>query len=228
MLPDKPGRVIHHFWTKESGLTSMLVFLCTVNFLIVPLFGSNPAIRIIINILWIFILLSGIFSLSRSTLNALLFSIIPFFYVVLRFISIFNAKPFILYTDFIFGVITLITLIVMVMVRIFEPGPVTMHRIVGSIIVYILIGNFWAMIFHFMYVIFNGSFSVSFTSADFNTVHSAFLYFSFTTLTTTGFGEILPVHSFARNLVIIEQIIGVLYPVILIGRLVSLKVEKQN
>jgi hypothetical protein len=53
-----------------------------------------------------------------------------------------------------------------------------------------------------------------------------FLYFSFTTLTTTGYGEILPVHAVARTLVIIEQLIGVLYPVVLIGRLVSLVTGK--
>jgi hypothetical protein len=51
---------------------------------------------------------------------------------------------------------------------------------------------------------------------------SMFLYFSFTTLTTTGYGEILPAHTITRTLVIIEQLIGVLYPVVLIGRLVSL------
>ncbi len=56
--------------------------------------------------------------------------------------------------------------------------------------------------------------------------NSVFLYFSFTTLTTTGYGEILPVHAIARTLVIIEQLIGVLYPVVLIGRLVSLVAGK--
>ncbi len=56
--------------------------------------------------------------------------------------------------------------------------------------------------------------------------NSVFLYFSYTTLTTTGYGEILPVHALARTMVIIEQLIGVLYPVVLIGRLVSLVAGK--
>jgi hypothetical protein len=55
---------------------------------------------------------------------------------------------------------------------------------------------------------------------------AAFLYFSYTTLTTTGYGDFLPVSPLVRTLAIIEQLIGVLYPVILIGRLVSLKVDK--
>jgi hypothetical protein len=47
------------------------------------------------------------------------------------------------------------------------------------------------------------------------------MYFSYITITTTGFGEIVPLHPIARSLVQLEAIIGVLYPVILIGRLVS-------
>ena len=47
------------------------------------------------------------------------------------------------------------------------------------------------------------------------------MYFSYITITTTGFGEIVPLHPFARALVQVEALVGVLYPVILIGRLVS-------
>ena len=47
------------------------------------------------------------------------------------------------------------------------------------------------------------------------------MYFSYITITTTGFGEIVPLHPLARSLVQLEAFIGVLYPVILIGRLVS-------
>ena len=66
--------------------------------------------------------------------------------------------------------------------------------------------------------------SIQFPAADLKAgvSSSTFLYFSFTSLTTTGFGDILPVSTVARTVLIIEQLIGVLYPVVLIGRLVSL------
>jgi hypothetical protein len=47
------------------------------------------------------------------------------------------------------------------------------------------------------------------------------MYFSYITLTTTGYGEVLPLHPFARSMVQLEALTGVLYPVVLIGRLVS-------
>ena len=50
-------------------------------------------------------------------------------------------------------------------------------------------------------------------------------YFSIVTLTTLGYGDVLPVHSVARSLVVAEALIGQLYPAILIARLVSLQIE---
>jgi hypothetical protein len=57
---------------------------------------------------------------------------------------------------------------------------------------------------------------------------SNFIYFSFVTLTSTGYGEIVPVHPFARSLCNIEGIIGQLYPATLRARLVSLAVANRQ
>jgi hypothetical protein len=48
------------------------------------------------------------------------------------------------------------------------------------------------------------------------------LYFSFTTLTSVGFGEVTPATSHARSLVILEQIAGVMYVALLVARLTSM------
>jgi len=48
------------------------------------------------------------------------------------------------------------------------------------------------------------------------------MYFSFTVLTTTGFGEITPATNMARSLIVIEQVLGVMYVAFLIARLVNL------
>jgi voltage-gated potassium channel Kch len=49
-------------------------------------------------------------------------------------------------------------------------------------------------------------------------------YFSFVTLTTVGYGDILPVAPVARALATLEALVGQLYPAILIARLVSLQI----
>jgi len=53
----------------------------------------------------------------------------------------------------------------------------------------------------------------------------AFFYFSMVALTTVGFGDITAIHPIARSLVMMEALIGQLYPAILIARLVSLQIE---
>jgi hypothetical protein len=55
-------------------------------------------------------------------------------------------------------------------------------------------------------------------------VRSSLFYFSLTTLTTLGYGDILPLKSLARSLATMEGLIGQLYPAVLIGRLVSLQI----
>ena len=47
------------------------------------------------------------------------------------------------------------------------------------------------------------------------------VYFSLTPLTSTGYGDILPVHPAARSLANLEAVIGQLYLAILLARLVS-------
>jgi len=52
-------------------------------------------------------------------------------------------------------------------------------------------------------------------------LRSRFIYFSFVTLTTVGFGDIVAVHPLARTFVIAEALTGQLFPAIIIGGLVS-------
>lgn len=53
------------------------------------------------------------------------------------------------------------------------------------------------------------------------------LYFSFTTLTSVGFGEITPATSHARSLVMVEQIAGVMYIALLVARLTAMSSRRE-
>jgi voltage-gated potassium channel len=55
-----------------------------------------------------------------------------------------------------------------------------------------------------------------------------FVYFSYTTLTTTGFGDIHPSPGISRSMSVIEAIFGQMFMVVLIGRLVGLSVAHSN
>lgn len=104
---------------------------------------------------------------------------------------------------------------------VFGPGRITYHRIVGAILLYLTIG----LVFVALYTLV-GAHSPNAFSGLTVTAHvslpSDLVYFSFTTLTTLGYGDIMPVHPIARSLSNIEAIIGQVYPATLLARLVSL------
>jgi len=217
-----------HFWNEEKGLTSMFILLCISNFIIIPFFSKeNVIIYLLIRLIWLFLLFAGITTLSESRSQMRIFSIIPVLIIVVSLFRSFFNNAIIDNVEFLIMILTFALLIGMVMVKVFEPGSITMHRVIGSILAYMLIGNVWAQMFQFIYIQMPGSLQVPETYTQTGVPSSVFLYFSYTTLTTTGYGEILPVHSVTRTLVIIEQLIGVLYPVVLIGRLVSLVTAKK-
>jgi hypothetical protein len=64
--------------------------------------------------------------------------------------------------------------------------------------------------------------------ADDQPLASNLIYFSFVTLTSTGYGDIVPVHPFARSLCNLEGIIGQLYPATLLARLVTLELQDRR
>ena len=104
---------------------------------------------------------------------------------------------------------------------VFGPGRITYHRIVGAILLYLTIG----LVFVALYTMV-GAYSPNAFTGMTVTAHvslpSDLVYFSFTTLTTLGYGDIMPVHPIARSLSNVEAIIGQVYPATLLARLVSL------
>ena len=211
-----------HFWNEEKGLTSMFILLCFSNFVVTPFFSHQETIRFIVRITWFVLLVTGITTLAESKRQIKIFSVLPILLAIVTIIRLFNDNRFLGYIDFITEISVFALLIGMVLVKVFEDGKITIHRVVGSIVAYILLGDLWAVMFQFFHIHVPGSLQVPDIYSQTGVPSSVFLYFSFTTLTTTGYGEILPVHAITRTIVIIEQLIGVLYPVVLIGRLVSL------
>jgi hypothetical protein len=107
---------------------------------------------------------------------------------------------------------------------VFAAGRVTFHRIVGAILVYLSIAVTFTALFTMVGLHFPNAFT-GIAFEDSQALASNVIYFSFVTLTSTGYGDIYPVHPVARSLCNLETIIGQLYPATLLARLVSLEIE---
>jgi Ion channel len=107
---------------------------------------------------------------------------------------------------------------------VFAPGQVTYHRIIGAVLLYLTIGLVFVGLFTLVGVVSPGSFSgLRIDNAP--GLASELIYFSFVTLTSIGYGDIVPVHPVARSLCNVEGIIGQLYPATLLARLMTLGLE---
>jgi hypothetical protein len=117
-----------------------------------------------------------------------------------------------------------ITLGTIVARAVFRTGRVTYHRIVGAVLLYLLVAVGFATLFMFVGLSIPDAFKgISFE--DDAALASKLFYLSFTTLTSTGYGDIVPVHPLARSLCNIEAVIGQLYPATLLARLVTLQLR---
>lgn len=102
-------------------------------------------------------------------------------------------------------------------------GP-TYHRVVGAVLLYLAMGLAFAPLFAFLGAGSSSAFS-NFIVTDTSTLADTMIYFSFGALTGIGSGDIMAQHPMARSLVLVEAMIGQLYPATLLARLVTLEIE---
>jgi len=94
----------------------------------------------------------------------------------------------------------------------------TVDKLYGSASAFLMLGILWAYFYAFVLSFYPGALTSG--GAPINVPRiSEMLYFSFTVLSSTGFGDITPVHPVARMLCVLEQVTGVLFIAILIARL---------
>jgi len=100
-------------------------------------------------------------------------------------------------------------------------GAITSGRLYASVSLYFILGTFFYAVFNLVEVWHPGSFAES-GAAQAGPMHRhKLLYFSLVTLTTLGYGDIVPVKEPARILAALEAAAGVLYIAITVARLVA-------
>lgn len=114
--------------------------------------------------------------------------------------------------------------IVIISRRIFYSKKVTGDTIKGGICIYLLIGLLWTMLYYAAFIINPELFSNTALNGleSFEQQFVRLFYFSFTTLTTLGYGDIVPQDKISMVLANLEAIVGQMYPAIYIARLVGL------
>jgi hypothetical protein len=111
---------------------------------------------------------------------------------------------------------------------VYAPGRITAHRLQGAVVVYLSAATIFASAYSLIWELSPDAFANLLTPVGGPEEVGAMLYFSLTTLTTTGYGDIVPVDPFARSLANFESVLGQFYLAITVARLVTLELEDRS
>ena len=106
----------------------------------------------------------------------------------------------------------------------FTPGPIDRNRLMGAVSIYLLLGLIWAIVYVGILEVDSGAFNGDLTGSWLESIPE-FVYFSFVSLTTLGYGDISPATPVSRFVVYLEAITGQLYLAIMIAGLVGIGIS---
>ena len=147
--------------------------------------------------------------------------------IVFNVLAVNLASPVYLYASFVALFGFLLLSISFTLKQVAMETDISPNRLVGAVCVYLLLGVIWAVAYTMLEMISPGSFG-GFTPLRGRGWDSEWLYFSFVTMTTLGYGDILPVSATARALAYMQAVFGQLYVAILVAGLVSALISSRQ
>ena len=205
-------------WAVDSGPYGLLILLFGTIFVLGPLLSAQIVSPFILDIALALILVAGAFNVtSRASVRGLSLLLAVLSVVINRLGLPFSERA-VVAADMLLSAGIFVGITVLMIKRFIVRGCEPAHRIAGAVAVYLLLGLIWTRLYQVVELASPGAFRVP----DGESPNSASLaYFSFVTLATLGYGDISPINIVARDLAVLEAIMGQLYLVILISRLVT-------
>jgi hypothetical protein len=214
-------RRFQSYWLADASFVTLLIMLIAAVFVLPVIMEVSSHGVLLFNILLLSVFFSGIFStrnLGLISLSAILFSI----HLTLRIIR-FGENPYSFFIlENVIGIANALVFIFINLQLLFRDQIVNTYRIIGAVNVYLLLALMGALALEVIHAATGASLggNVVLSGMDDDYVH--FIYFSLASLTTVGFGEIHAVSTPAKMLATFLSTLGVLFPAIVIARLVGL------
>jgi hypothetical protein len=207
--------------TGHGPCTYLLLALLAL-ILVYPYLNEGVASRVILGLLYTAVLLGGARAVGRDRRRRIVGLGLAVVAIGLQWAYLTSHDILLQRLMAVTFVLFLLFTIGDVLGYILKKGPITADKLHGALAGYIMLAFLWAFFYSLLESFVPGSFVMGGARIDDTSGFLHLLYFSFTTLTTTGFGDITPVSDQARSVVIIEEFIGVFFVGVLIARLAGL------
>jgi len=218
--------ILKNFWKNDWGFIWLLGF--TLVAIIITQFSGGAAVwmelllvRFSLFLFTVVVIASSVLSLSQKRIGYLVAGAL----MLLAFIlTRFSSQVLIIMYGTLMALYVIVILVLLVK-QIFDGGKMTVQKIGGGVAAYILVGHLWASLYLTIYNVNPSAFMNGGELIRPGEALRQLSYYSFVTLTTIGYGDIIPMAPFSRTLAIFEGLIGQLFPAIFIAKLVSLNIQ---
>jgi hypothetical protein len=218
----------------QSRFLGLLICLLSL-FLVIPFLEEFSPAHLLAYLISSAILLFSVYSFINKKYILLVISFLAAPAFISNWVSYAYQTSAIFFIKDVLNAIFCGFIVVFIIIEIFKKTVVTLDLIYGSICVYLLIGVVWGFAYSALENIFPGSFHFSFTNVEqvssLSTNHiplMTYLYYSFVTLSTLGYGDITPVTRPAQSIATLEAITGQFYLAILVARLVGIYIFSKS
>ncbi len=209
------------------GRFSYLLISLVLLLLLHPIVAGVFIGRIIENIALSVVLLSAVYSVSRKKQVFTIAVLLAFPAFAGTWVAYFLGNVYLTLMAWSFAIVFLTLIGGIVLSDVLKAEKVTTDTIHGAISVYLLIGVTWAILYSLIEGVQPQSFLIAHGQITYVTEYILhFLYYSFVTLTTLGYGDITPLTPLAKTLSYMEAVTGQIYIAVLIARLVGVHIAQ--
>jgi len=219
------------FWSTDFSLSALLLLLVLFIFVFYPLGEIGVVSGVVMEVLFSLLLISGVMSVTTRRSAPLVMGIIAFASMLSGWLGLIYPATVVFVSSSVFTIVFMASLVGIVLIEVFRAGRITVRRIQGAIAAYLLIAVVWALFYRLVDLLQPGAFQRgpgAIPGPVASTLTRECIYFSFASITTVGYSGMVAVHPLALSLVMVEALVGQLFPAILLARLVSMEVSSRE
>jgi len=207
---------------KTGRYGFLLVSLCSMIGL-KPFLDDLVERVLLTDIFFTVVLISGLYALDREPIAFRRACLLMVGIIILKMLyHTIGKMPYLHILQLTLIILFIIQMFFMVLKHIIVEQEVTADIVIGGACAFVLLGFIWAFAYYLLETVHPNSLKGANPLSD---DPSDYIYYSFVTLTSVGYGDILAVSEKARGLAILEAIVGQLYLAIMVSRLVSLHIS---
>ena len=208
--------------TRHIALLASLLLLAIVS-------ATTHGLRygvVFTNIAAAIVLIFGTVAVSSRRILCRIAAVLAVLAATASWVMMFRTDTWILIASYALALVLLAAFSFGILADVLRGGRITAEKIYGAISVYLLLGFAWAFGYAIVELVNPGSFSglAERGGAEYVDRVIQMRYFSFSTLTTVGYGDIVPKAPLAQTLTNFEAVMGQIYLTVLVARLVGLHI----